>query len=505
MIANPRTRSITLALALLGVSVSALQAQGGFEPRPFKCAGTCARIANAFIRADVGPNGTWVLGTTGGDPDTATDDDKNLLYGFLPGGASSVGSGFSSIRVLGPKGSWDAVPIDPAPQTVGPDRIDTVWDWSGAESPYPVRVTETLRLRQNPFSGRPDLVDLTYTLENRDQVPLDIGVRAFLDIKLGVNDGAPYFIPGVGTISTERDFTGDQVPPYWLAFESPIYDPDQLRSIGLLRDAELEAPSRLVIAAWRNMFRSEWDYAIDASQAITKDSAVALYFDPQTIPPGGSVRHSTAYGISGSRGGRAFVSAKILARCGETIDVALFVSNFDSFPSTGGQARIMPPSGWTLAAGETERKPMGDIAPGSTGSVAWRLQVPAGLSGSFTIAARADFDGGRSFESDTRLDVDCLPTATPSPTRTPSSPPPATPTQEPSTALACALILRRVPPAAISAALANPEAVFGWLQPANPGLPPGPSNPPRRWLSLRDIGKAFHPLFNPLIFKVGCP
>ena len=124
---------------------------------------------------------------------------------------------------------------------------------------------------------------------------------------------------------------------------------------------------------------------------------------------------------------------------------------------------------------------------------------------SFTIAARADFDGGRSFESDTRLDVDCLPTATPSPTRTPSSPPPATPTQEPSTALACALILRRVPPAAISAALANPEAVFGWLQPANPGLPPGPSNPPRRWLSLRDIGKAFHPLFNPLIFKVGCP
>ena len=93
------------------------------------------------------------------------------------------------------------------------------------------------------------------------------------------------------------------------------------------------------------------------------------------------------------------------------------------------------------------------------------------------------------------------PTVTPRPTVTT----PASPTPDAPVARACDFILRRVPAAVISRALANPWDVFGWMQPANAGLPPGPGNPPRTRLSLRNLGTPYHPLYNPVVFKVGCP
>lgn len=69
----------------------------------------------------------------------------------------------------------------------------------------------------------------------------------------------------------------------------------------------------------------------------------------------------------------------------------------------------------------------------------------------------------------------------------------------------CPQILKKVPPAAISAALANPSSVSGYLRPLNPSRPEGPMNPLRTWLSVRTYAKPFHPLYNGLEFKVGCP
>ncbi len=87
--------------------------------------------------------------------------------------------------------------------------------------------------------------------------------------------------------------------------------------------------------------------------------------------------------------------------------------------------------------------------------------------------------------------------AIPSPTAGPSPPP------EPAGSV-CPNLAARVPPAVIAAALASPGSVEGWLQPANPALPPGWNNPPRTWLALRDWSKPFGP-FNSVIWKVGCP
>lgn len=71
--------------------------------------------------------------------------------------------------------------------------------------------------------------------------------------------------------------------------------------------------------------------------------------------------------------------------------------------------------------------------------------------------------------------------------------------------MVCPRLAGTAPASAIAAALANPTGVSGYGRPCHPNLPPGPLNWPRRWLSLRNLNVPYHPLFNALIFKCGCP
>jgi uncharacterized protein YegL len=107
------------------------------------------------------------------------------------------------------------------------------------------------------------------------------------------------------------------------------------------------------------------------------------------------------------------------------------------------------------------------------------------------------------------VDQPALPTPTPLPTS--STPPPfvtevlPSPTPTPDLPRPCAGLGGRVPPAAIAAAMANPQQVAGWGLRCNPNVAPGPGNPLRRSLGLKTPSQPYHPLFNGLELKCGCP
>lgn len=506
-----------IALSTLGAATALALAAGPHGPVLYRCP-PCMRVANAFVRADVGPSGTWVVGTTGGDPTTPLDDDKQLLYGFMPGGTSNLGSSFTSLRIVGPGFTLDDVPATAAMQVDRGDRVETVWL---SQARYRVRVTQTLRLALNPFSGQPDAVSFQYDLHNQDSVPLDLGLRSLLDVRIGDNDGAPYIIPGVGAVIHEREFVGPDVPPFWLAFESAQFDPAKLRGLGLLQSDGLTTPDRMVIAKWPLIQNTEWDYSVQPTLPVTTDSAVALYWNPQSVPPGTVRSVRSIYGLAGNRGGAAFLTTPVSAECGSSFVAALFISNFDLLPLTGGLATLALPPGLTLSPGEQASKQISTVQPGGTGSVTWSVVVAPGDQGPRDLHADAVFDGGRRFEAPANVLASCT-VATATPTRTPRPSPTATtsatatrtarPTATatpvgtpPDTGQACKEILSRVPLVAINTALANPQAVYGWLEPLNPGLPVGPTNPQKTWLSMRNIAAPYHPVFNSLVFKVGCP
>ena len=499
------------ALTLLVVAIVALPVSG--QSQLYKCQGRCARLANTFVRADIGPNGAWVMGTTGGDPGTDQDDDRRLLYGFEPAGTSVVGYGYTTVRAEGPRGTVDWVRFEPSPQTVTGSQVSNVWRWS---SPYRVAVTQTLALKPNRFTNRPDMVEARYVLRNEGAETISVGLRALFDVKLDTNDGSPYFIPGQGTVAHEREFLGGDVPDYWLAFASPRFDVVALRGMGVLRDESFAAPDRFVIGRWYLMQNARWDYPVDATQVVTRDSAVAMYWDPIRLAPGLAAEHATAYGLYAGGGGEAFVSAPLDAQCGENLSVAFFVSNFGILPLRGGRATINLPPGLSLAPGEVGQKTLPEIGAGATASLTWLLRVSAPASGSAAIGVDALFDEGRRFSAETSISLTCPPTVTPTATKAATSRPSSTPTATrrpadatatgvPAQGKACASLTGRVPIGAVNDAVANPERINGWRQPVNPALPPGPNNPLRLWLSMLDLGKAYHPIFNPLVYKAGCP
>ncbi len=92
------------------------------------------------------------------------------------------------------------------------------------------------------------------------------------------------------------------------------------------------------------------------------------------------------------------------------------------------------------------------------------------------------------------------PNVTPTATRVQATLPPPDPQ-----ANKCAGLENKVPPAVIAGALANPTSIAGWGQACNPNLPPSAFNTLRVWLSLLDWGKSYHPLYNPVQYKCGCP
>ena len=504
----PRTRGYAaVALVVAGLSLIATTALA--QPVSFECdkaSPRCLALANEFIRADMGPAGPWALGTTGGDPDTPLDDNKTLVYGFKPGNNSSVGSSYTTVRIIGPAGSRDVMPAqtDTVVQRQEGDALLTAWAW---QEPHQVRVTQTLRLIENPFSGRPDAVGLAYEVHNADRVEVRVGVRTLLDVKLGLNDGAPYLVPGVGAIVTEREFLAPDVPPFWVAFESPAYDPRELRGVGMLRSPDLSTPDRFVLAFWQRIRDHMWDYAIDATQPITKDSTAVLYWQPRPVAPNGHFRIAALnYGVAGNRGGQVFLSGP-QAACGETVPVSLFVSNFQTDPLTGGSATLILPAGLAFAAGESATKALAPIPAGGTGTVVWQVSAGPSTSGTFSLSATASFDTGAPLVARHDLRVTC---AAPTPTLSPTPPrPTATPTSaataDPNQPGVCAFILGRVPPAAIAVAVATPQHVRGWNELANPAEPPSPFNLPRRMLSIQNIARPYHPAFNDLVYKVGCP
>lgn len=501
------TQAAALAAVLLGAAVTPLVART-LLPMPYKCP-PCERVANGLARADVGPGGTWVLGTTGGDPDTALDDDKTLLYGFWPAGQSVVGSGYTTIRVSGPAGTFDRVPADAAAQVVLADSIATVWR---GPAPYTVLVTETVQLRQNQFSGRADAAEVCFEAGNQDRVPLSVGLRTLLDVKLGDNDGAPYFVPGVGAVTSETEFSADAVPAFWVAFESPTYDPQRLRTVGILRGPDVTPPDRFLIADWVRIQHEDWDYGVRPTTPVTRDSAVALYWNPRALAPGERWTMCSRYGLASNRGGSAFLTAPVEAQCDSTVTAAVFVNNFEPTPFTGGRATIQLPAGLELAPGEQAAKPMATIAPGATGSAQWQVVIKPGTAGDRLITASVAFDGNRRFETDSQLTVTCTPpTETPPPSPTPSPTATLTPsptpdvTPNPYQPNVCDFILGRVPAAVITWALANPHLVHGWGELANPNAPRSPFNQPRTWLSLQNIAAPFHRLQNSVTYKAGCP
>ena len=72
----------------------------------------------------------------------------------------------------------------------------------------------------NVSTDKEDVMEIKYVVKNNDSVSHHVGTRIMLDTMLGNNDDAPFRVQGTGSVTTETEFTGDDIPQYWQAFDS---------------------------------------------------------------------------------------------------------------------------------------------------------------------------------------------------------------------------------------------------------------------------------------------
>ncbi|CAG0928983.1 hypothetical protein TFLX_01209 [Thermoflexales bacterium] len=348
-------------------------------------------FSNSFVRLEVDDDGQFVIGTTGGDPAISTDDNKRLLFGFSPDGQSYIGTSFTSVRVKTGETTTD-ISLRSLTPTQGPtnqgDSIVTVW----MVTPH-IQIQETLTPLTNPYSGRADTIKIQYTATNLDGVVHSVGVRCMLDIMVGNNDAAPYFVPGVGNSNKEQEYTAANMPAYYFAFESNSFAADSLKGQGMLTGFGMTPPDRFVIAKWGSISGTRWDYTVQPDQN-TGDSATAMYWNPVTLGANQSVTFVTAYGLSGKGGSSTWITAPTLVNSETTNIVAtVWVNNTTLTSFTNGIATISLPAGLQLHSSETLSKPLGDVPAGTVRQANWSVDIIGG-TGTYDYSVESTFVSG---------------------------------------------------------------------------------------------------------------
>lgn len=392
--------------ALLGLTGSHLQAappagkgpvDSGIDSPP------SVSVENAYLKALSSSGGRFIIGTTGGDPGITTDDNKRLLYGY----PTNVGSSFSTLRISNGVTTTDHILGDTdwtpgiaptAPPTSSGTSLVTTWSQDG------VTVLETVTLITSTVTGRADTTLIAYTITNHNAAPVNAGLRIMLDTMIGDNDGAPFFLPNAGNVTNQIEFFAGSMPDYWVAWESPLFDPDSLKGRGQLIGAGLTRPDRFVIADWPQADSSVWDYTVDPGDPVTNDSAVLLYFNPITLAPGASRTVQTQYGLAPSGSTLApttLVTDRVQVPVGgsefATLTLMLRDANSHALPnhkvrlasSRGSLDTLTPVSGVTDASGRFIAT-IRSMTPGTAQVTAWDLSdgipLPVSVSIEFTLA-----------------------------------------------------------------------------------------------------------------------
>jgi len=252
--------------------------------------------SNSLIQVTVSdryPGCNLTVGNTGGLPETVEDDNKDLLFGH-----PSPYTSYTTIRLDGEDYIYGSdqgdLTTDPYVSADG-KSITRVWTLRNLAITQKVTlVTSTWSLNRYE-----DTAELRYIIVNQDNTSHEVGLRIMLDTMLGDNDGAPLMIPYSEYSDYEREFLKNVppgIPPWWTAIEGDVMNVI-FSAQGTMTEGEATEPDRFITAAWTEIFNTRWGYTVSSDRKVIFDSAVAMWWNPVTISPGGTLEIVTYYGL----------------------------------------------------------------------------------------------------------------------------------------------------------------------------------------------------------------
>jgi len=322
-------------LGVLSVCVAAALAGGAtWSQNPTVVVDHPAGITRLLIEhpgtdpASNGPASRFQLRTMSGDPRTPNDDDLVMASELAPYGSDV--DAFSSITTISidmsDANATDQVLADlsliqdggsrafwPLPPTAG--IRDILYRMLvPIDDTDPAVALEKIQVAQDAVLLR-DTVKLDFILTNQGTLPHTVGLRIFIDPTFGMSelDGTSIILSDGTVVDHEENFSaaaGGRIPDGWVSFDSTTSPAVILR--GTITGGEVSDPGM----AWEsagppdvvefgqrvNMGRdNQWDFVPNPSAGIAgEDWGYAVKWDEELLPPGGSRRYVTYFGLGGS-------------------------------------------------------------------------------------------------------------------------------------------------------------------------------------------------------------
>ena len=356
------------------------------------------QIDNEYIRIVVNAaetnTGRFSVGTTGGDPDRDTDQNKHLIYGgndpwtsytTLRIGNQNWVYGNMTDRRAGSSALYGEM-IQPPTEVDG--KIESSWRMG------PIQVWQILSLTRSSTTGLLDTAQIEYHVENLDSSSHMVGVRLMLDTMLGANDGAPFRVDDRG-IMADSVYYRQNMPAFWQAFDS-LARP-QVMSQGTLTGPGVTTPDRVYFTNWGSLADSPWNFDFTPGRDFQRigefelDSAIALFWDQVSLAPGESRSFVSYYGLGGVTiaPGELIVGVTSPAEITsnpegfQTFSIIAYVQNDGQGDARGVVAELKLPPGLQLV-GSPAKVQLDDLEVGETKQTGWQVGVRSITDGVFT-------------------------------------------------------------------------------------------------------------------------
>jgi PKD repeat protein len=343
-----------------------------------------------------------------------------ILYGHN----SYPWSSFTTIKVDGTDydncNYWDHTfgNLVQAPTTAG-DTNEGIWQLGTTN----LRVHQYLTLVTGSSTGHQDTYAVRYKIENLDSVAHTVGCRILFDTDLDDNDGAPFRVPGTGSVTTEMEWQGANVPPYFFVFND-LNNPSVTAQATLRGGLTVPVPGKLQLASWPRAFDESnlFDYTVTPDYDFTSDSCYNVYWDGYTLGAGQSITFTTYYGLGGIAVDTnppltSSVSAPVELQCESNVitpnpfDIALYLANTASgvtVPVTGISAQLTLPAGLTLQAGAATQT-IASLDPTKDALLSWTVAADGTHTGplQYTIQLNSSNAGNKTLHGTTNVPDGC--------------------------------------------------------------------------------------------------
>ena len=350
---------------------------------------------NQYIAVQVGSNGLFNIGAYPGADGTATTGSWDLSYRW----GNSPWSSFTTLRVDGSDYKYGTGTPVKAPTDDTATTNTSQWKTTTGD----ILVTQRLSLVANSATGRQDVAQISYTVKNTGTVAHAVGVRLMIDTEINYNDRALFRVPGVGALSTERNFTGAAVPRGTYVFDTLA---DSTHVAFVASGFAGAAPNRMVFANWGHLDSTEWDYTVDTTYTIG-DSAYAMYWNPTPLAPGQSRTYVSSYGLGASNVdlrpplalgvyGPSQLNVVGGNYSPNPFDVTAWVSDVGTGAASNVKATIKLSTGLQLASGALTTQNLGALAVNQEKQASWSVRaLPQGSARTVTYSVTVVGDGVR--------------------------------------------------------------------------------------------------------------